>query len=275
MEASIKRFLSGSGSGDGSGDGSGSGDGYGYGFGSGFGDGSGSGDGYGYGYGFGSGFGDGSGSGAGYGDGYGSGSGDGYGDGSGSGDGYGYGFGSGFGDGSGSGAGYGDGDGDGDGSGYGEKLMKYQGKKVYYIDSIPCVFESVHDNWASVMVINCEDFTTKKAVVAKLDGLFAHGETVRKAFSAVTEKVMDNMDDDEKKRRFLEAFPEYETPYKIDDFFSWHHIVTGSCEFGRKKFAQEHGINLDGEMTVKQFIELTRGSYGGYRIGELLELYKK
>ena len=239
MEASIKRFLSGSG----------------YGFGSGFG--SGDGDGYGFGDGFGSGSGDGSGSGYGFGSGFGSGDGDG----SGSGDG--------FGSGSGDGSGYGFGDGSG------EKLMKYQGKKVYYIDSIPCVFESVHDNWASVMVINCEDFTTKKAVVAKLDGLFAHGETVREAFSAVTEKVMDNMDDDEKKRRFLEAFPEYETPYKIDDFFSWHHIVTGSCEFGRKKFAQEHGINLDGEMTVKQFIELTRGSYGGYRIGELLELYKK
>lgn len=126
------------------------------------------------------------------------------------------------------------------GDGGGEKITLYQGRKVYYIDSIPCIFEYVHDNWA-----------------------------------AITEKVMDNMDDDEKKSRFLEAFPEYETPYKTADFFSWHHVVTGSCEFGRKQFAQEHGIDLDGEMTVKAFIELTRSSYGGERIKGLESLYRK
>jgi len=34
------------------------------------------------------------------------------------------------------------------------------------------------------------------------------------------------------------------------------------------------GIDLAGEMTVKQFIELTRTSYGGERIAELESLYK-
>ena len=84
---------------------------------------------------------------------------------------------------------------------------------------------------------------------------------------------MENMDDDEKKRRFLESFPEYEMPYKTVDLFNWHHVVTGSCEFGRKQFAQEHGIDLGGEMTVKQFICLTGDSYGGDRIKELASLY--
>ena len=201
------------------------------------------------------------------------GGGDGAGDGAGDGDGDGAGDGDGWGDGDGAGDGAGAGGGWGDG--WGEKTTLHQGRKVYYIDQIPCVFESVHDNWAAVLIIDRNDFSTKKAFVAKLDGQFAHGETIKDAFSAVTEKVMDNMDDDEKKRRFLETFPEYEKPYKIADFFSWHHVVTGSCEFGRKQFAREHGINLDGEMTVKAFIELTRSSYGGERIKELETLYRK
>lgn len=189
----------------------------------------------------------------------------------------GYGSSDGDGDGYGDGSGYGYGDGDGDGygygSGYGEKITVFKGRTVYYVDSIPCIFESVHDTWASVIVIDRIDFTTKQAFIAKQDGFFAHGETIRDAFNAVMEKVTESMDDDEKKRLFLEAFPEYETPYKTADFFSWHHVVTGSCEFGRKQFAKEHGIDLEGEMTVKQFIEMTRSSYGGEKVAELVNLY--
>ena len=112
------------------------------------------------------------------------------------------------------------GSGDGYGDGYGEKIAKFRGQSVYYIDSLPCIFESVHNDWASVQVIDREDFTLKHAFIAKLDGLFAHGNTIREAFDAVTEKAMENMDDDEKKRRFLESFPEYEMPYKTVDFFN-------------------------------------------------------
>jgi hypothetical protein len=224
-------------------------------------------------YGYGSGSGSGSGSGYGSGDGSGSGDGDGYGSGYGYGSGDGYGSGSGYGYGSGDGSGSGDGDGFGDGSGSGEKIKKFNGKPVYYVDSIPCIFASVHDTWASVEVISKDDFSLSRAFIAKQDGFFAHGETIREAFKAVLEKVTENMDDDEKKRRFLEEFPEYETPYKTDAFFSWHHVVTGSCEFGRKQFAQEHDIDLGGEMTVKQFIDLTRNSYGGEKIAQLVNLY--
>ena len=213
-------------------------------------------------------------SGYGYGDGYGSGSGSGsgYGYGSGSGSGTGNGSGSGTGSGTGYGDGYGDGDGDGDGDG--ERIAVFHGKKVYYVDSIPCIFESVHDTWASVFVIEREDFTKKKAFLAKLDGQIAHGETIKKAFTAAMEKALDGMDIEEKKASFREKFPLYIEPYHTNDFFTWHHVLTGSCEFGRKQFADEHNINLDGEMTVKQFCDLTANAYNGSVIQQLEALYR-
>jgi hypothetical protein len=171
----------------------------------------------------------------------------------------------------GSGSGYGDGS--GDGSGYGERLVQFSGKPVFYVDSIPCVFVSVHDAWAAVLIINRNDFTSKPAFIARQDGFFAHGETIREAFAAVTEKVMDNMDFDEKKKSFVEKFPSLTDDYPTMDFFSWHHVVTGSCDLGRKSFANEKGIDLSGMMTVSRFFELTRNAYGGERIKELEEAY--
>jgi len=172
-----------------------------------------------------------------------------------------------------SGYGSGSGSGYGSGNGSGEKIKRFSGKPVFYVDSIPCVFESVHENWAAVLVINRDDSTTKPAFLARQDGYFAHGETIREAFAAVTEKVMDNMDVDEKKRSFVEKFPALTDEYPAMDFFAWHHVITGSCEYGRKSFAEENGIDLAGTMTVKKFFELTRAAYGGERIKELEEMY--
>jgi len=220
------------------------------------------------GYGSGTGYGSGSSDGSGSGDGYGNGSGYGYGNGEGSG--YGNGEGSGYG----SGTGYGSGYGNGEGSGYGERIAVFHGKKVYYVDSIPCIFESVHDTWASILVVSRDYFTSKKAFLAKLDGKIAHGKTIKEAFAAVTEKILDGMDIEEKKASFREKFPLYTEPYPTMDFFTWHHVLTGSCEFGRNQFADEHNINLDGKMTVKQFCDLTANAYNGSVIQQLEALYR-
>ena len=202
-----------------------------------------------------------------FGDGYGYGSGDG--SGYGSGDGYGYGSGDGYGYGS----GYGSGDGYGYGSGDGENLKKFKGQTVYYIDGIPCLFVSVKRDSARILVVDNITVETTPAFIAKQAGKFAHGETLHEAFAAVTEKVFEGMDFEEKKKSFFEKFPSETIHYKTADFYQWHHIVTGSCEFGRKQFAREHGIDLNGDMTVKQFINLTRSAYGGDRIKELESLY--
>lgn len=51
--------------------------------------------------------------------------------------------------------------------------------------------------------------------------------------------------------------------------------LTGSCEMGRREFAKSHGYSLTEEelLTVEEFIELTKNSYGGSVIRKLREAY--
>ena len=281
MEDLIKSFLKIDGSGFGFGDGDGDGSGYGDGDGSGLGSGSGSGDG------------DGSGSGSGDGYGSGSGSGDGDGDGDSDGSGSGFGDGSGYSDGSGSGSGSGDGDGDGfgDGSGSGDgsviKIANYKkgflsnqtfgldklnGKDVYYIDNIPCHFLCIVGNVAKVEIIK-NDFSREVQYVAKSGYFFAHGETKEKSIRAVSDKFFASLSFEEKKNEFLSKFKK-EARYPNQEFFIWHHYLTGSCESGRKIFVQSKNIDLQESMTVLEFLNLTKNEYNGNKIRELIESYK-
>ena len=228
MEDLIKKFLSiGSGSGDGYGDGSGSG--------------SGSGDGYGYG----DGYGDGSGSGSGYGSGYGYG--DGYGDGSG--DGYGY------------GDGYGDGYGSGSGSGYGYGVKTYNGQKVYIIDGLETIIESIKANYSKGFILN-KDLTLKPCYIAKTGDCFAHGGTLKDAVRDATKKYTHTLPVEERIKSFTQQFKKG-TKYRAEEFFNWHNTLTGSCEFGRKQFCFDNVINVSTDkLTVEEFIKLTKNSYG-------------
>ena len=241
LEDRIKTFLSlscGSGDGYSSGDGSGSGDGYS------------SGDGYN----------------SGYGDGYGYGSGSGDGDGYGHGDGYGYGSGYGYGYGSGSGDGYGYGHGDG----YGVKEIN--GDLVYIVDDVPTIIKSVRDNIAQGFILQ-RDLTLTPCYVVKEQNRFAHGETLHDAFSALQEKLYDDSTEKERIEAFRKKFPKYDTPYPNRDLFAYHHVLTGSCRMGRESFCKDKGIDLDGSTTVREFVELTKDSYGGDVICKLPEVY--
>ena len=230
-----------------------------------------SGDGYGYGDGYGSGYGDGDGSGDG--SGYGSGYGDGDGDGSGYGygDGYGDGSGDGSGNGSGSGYGYGDGNGSGDGSGY-DGIKSFHGNVVFLIDEIQTILDKVHGNIAKGRILK-NDLTTTKCFILKQNGRFAHGKTLREARNALAEKLFDGMDEEERIEAFM-AEHDLDTAYPNTDLYSWHHRLTGSCEMGRKAFAEDHGIDVEhGSMTVEEFIALTKNAYGGAIIQKLEQKY--
>ena len=233
----------------------------GYGYGDGYGDGSGYGSGYGDGYGYG--YGDGSGYGSGYGYGYG----DGDGDGSGYGSGDGYGYGSGYGDGSGYGSGYGDGYGYGDGG-----LSEINGQKVYLVDDTPTILSSIHGNVAKGFILK-SDFTMDPCFIVKGNGMFAHGATLREAMSDLTEKMFEDMPEDERIAEFIKAHPDKNKAYPNQDLFDWHHRLTGSCMAGRKAFVENHGLTLDGETTVSDFIKLTENAYNGYVIKNLDKAY--
>ena len=202
--------------------------------------GSGSGDGSGYGYGYGFGYGDGDGSGYGFGSGFG------YGDGDGSGYGYGYGYGFGYG------------------------IKSYAGKDVYLLDGVQTIIAAVHRNTAVGYILG-NDLTLRRCYIAKGNGYFAHGDTLKGAVDALQDKIYVNLDTDEKIGRFITEV-DADKKYPAKFFYDWHHRLTGSCEMGRKDFAMRNGIDLDTDsFTVREFINLTENAYGGEIIRKVKE----
>ena len=226
-----------------------------------------SGSGYGYGYhdNYDNGSGDGSGCGSGYGysDSYGDGSGDG--SGSGSGDGYAFGdcYGSGY------GSGYGDYDGSGFGDCYGSNLKSINGKKIYMIDGIAITISHIHGNIAKVTIIN-RDLTETPCYIVKEGKYFAHGKTIAEAHEALQEKLFYEMPAEKRIAEFWKCHKKG-IKYPTKDFFEWHHKLTRSCLMGRQQFAKDHDVDLDGEMTVEEFIALTKNAFGGDIIKRLEE----
>lgn len=174
--------------------------------------------------------------------------------------GYGYGYGSGYGYGYGSGSGY--------GTLIGCVLNSHM---IYDIDDVATIIYRVFGNYAKGAIVN-DDMTLTPCYVAKHGSTFAHGETLREARQALEKKLLEDMPIEERIEAFREKFKPGKA-YPTLEFYEWHNMLTGSCEMGRKQFAKEHGVNLDGEMTVEQFINLTENAYGGENIKMLKPYY--
>ena len=209
----------------------------------------------GYGYGYGKGYGDAYGYGKGYGKGYGDGKGDGYG--------YGKGYSYGYGDGYGKGYGY----------DYNDGIVALNGEFVYIVDRVPTIIKSIRGGYAQAEVVN-NDMTTTECYVAKVGNKFAHGHTLREAREMAQKKYNDALPVKEKIAAFVERYPTLDTVVPNADLFREHNFLTRSCEFGRRHFVEQHGIDLDGSMTVAEFITRTSREYGGDIINRLLNEYK-
>ena len=224
------------------------------------------GDGYGYGYGYGNGDGDGdgygNGNGYGNGDGYGYGYGNGYGNGDGDGNGYGYGYGYGDGD--------GDGNGDGNGDGYG--IKEINGHTIFSVDDVYTIFTSIRGNVAKGFILE-KNTKLVPCYIVKENNKFAHGSTLRDAFTSLQEKLYDDSTEEERIEAFKTKFPEYDTKYDNRDLFAYHHVLTGSCRMGRESFVNNKGLSLDDKTTVREFVELTKNAYGGKIIRKLPKAY--
>ena len=219
------------------------------------------GNGSGYGSGDGSGFGFGSGYGYGFGFGFGSGDGIGFGFGSGDGNGSGYGYGN--------GSGYGSGDGNGSGYGYGNGISKYNNHYVFIIDNISTIITSIHGNVAKGFILN-KNLTLEKIFVAKGNNKFAHGKTLKEAVADLQEKIFDDLGIEEKIEMFNKQFNRFDK-YIGEEFYKWHHILTGSCTAGRNNFVRENNLDLKKTYSVDEFIKITKNSYGGNIIKKLCE----
>ena len=138
------------------------------------------------------------------------------------------------------------------------------------IDNTPTIIESVVSNYAKGCILS-DDLTFNPCYIAKVGDYFAHGETLKQAFEDATSKYSENMPLEDRINLFVEHF-KTDKPYLALEFFKWHNILTGSCEFGRRNFCQERGIDIDKDyLTISDFIRLTENSYGSDAIKLLKE----
>ena len=197
----------------------------------------------------------------------------------------GYGYGYSYGNGDGIKCGYGGGDGwgngydydcsygNGNGNSYSDRISNLNGYDVYRVDDIPTIFTHIHGNVAKGYILE-QNVILKPCYIVKGNGYFAHGETLKDAQFALEEKILSGMDIRKKIKLFKEKFSDVNKKYFVKDFYQWHHILTGSCEMGRKSFARNHDIDIENDMiTVKEFINLTEDAYRGKIIKELKESY--
>lgn len=213
--------------------------------------------------------------------------GNGYGGGGGSGGGCSYGDGSGAGFGSGGGDGYSNGSGNCFGDGYGcgvggcggsysgKGVKELNGDNVYLIDCIQTIIKSVHGNIAQGFILK-SDLTLQPCYIVKEQNYFARGDTLHDAFTSLQEKLerlYDESTEEERIEAFVKKFPDYDMPYPNRDLFAYHNVLTGSYRMGRESFCKDKGINLDGSTTVRDFVFLTKDSYGSEIIRRLPQAY--
>lgn len=180
----------------------------------------------------------------------------------------GHGYGDGDGDGRGHGCGYGNGDGYGCGDGY--DIKAYNGQAIYLVDKIETIIKSAYGNLAKGFILN-RDLTLSPCYIAKSGGLFAHGKTLAEAQQALSDKLFEDMPEDERIDAFLDEF-QLGTKYPASKFFDWHNKLTGSCKMGRDTFVKNHGIDLETDMfTVEEFIALCEDNYGWNVVKSLKE----
>lgn len=206
-------------------------------------------------------YGGGSGSGVGGSSGYSIGTGYGEGNGAGSGSGMRYGYGCGYG--CGDSNIYSDDSGSGSGAGYynfGSSFNSINGKKIYIVDGVATIINHIHGNIAKGAIIN-NNLTETSCYIVKEGKYFAHGKTLLEANAALQEKLFEKKPTEERIVAFWECHKKG-VKYPTKDFFEWHHKLTGSCLMGRQQFAKDHGVDLEGEMTVEEFIALTQNAFG-------------
>ena len=145
--------------------------------------------------------------------------------------------------------------------------------KVWKVDGVPTIIINIHGNIA-------EGYTPKQNVnlvpcyIAKVGNYFAHGTTAHEALQDAQEKYEQNKPLSERIADTVAKYPTLDTVVSHTELYALHHTLTGSCRFGRDEFAANHGLDPEqGEMTMRQFINLTIDAYGGDAIKELLHAY--
>lgn len=152
-------------------------------------------------------------------------------------------------------------------------ILSVDGRKIYIIDEIPTAIDNIKGNIAIGKILQA-DMSWKQCYIARVGNSFAHGETSHEAFKDATAKDLVDMPFAVKIKRFKERFPSLDDTAQVSEFYNWHNTLTGSCKMGRKHWLNEHGYNMDTDIsTVRNFLEQTKNDYGSNVITKVLELY--
>ena len=182
------------------------------------------------------------------------------------------------------GDGYGGGDGcgksfgNGDGYAFGEGdligVKEFGKERVWNVDGVPTIIDLVHGNYACGLVLN-GDLTTTPCYIAKVGNILSHGRTLKEAIRHAENKPISELSFKERIKQFRAEFPTLDTLATCREFCRWHRILTGSCQMGTDKFVKDHGLDMDGEYTVRVFINMAiHIVYGGNMIREVLKTYE-
>ena len=140
------------------------------------------------------------------------------------------------------------------------------------VDNMQTIITLVHGNIAQGFILQ-SDLQLEPCFIVKENNKFAHGNTLRDAFTSLQEKLYDNSTKEERIEAFKQKFPSYDTKYDNQDLFTYHHVLTGSCRMGRESFVLDRGLSLDDKITVREFVQLTKNAYGGNIIKQLPQAY--
>ena len=121
-------------------------------------------------------------------------------------------------------------------------------------------------------IIN-RDKTLTPCYIVRYGNSFAHGESLKDAARDALAKHMQDMPEEERIAEFIKAHPDVSATYPCEDLFRWHNTLTGSCEFGRRQFCKDNGIDLNGSYTVLFFLNITKNAYGGEVIKSVIREY--
>ena len=175
--------------------------------------------------------------------------------------------------GSGDGSGYGD----GDGSGYGFdlKAITINGKyyKIFKIDDVETIIEHQRGDYAQGYILN-KDLTLEKCWIAQVEGYYAHGRTLKDAYTDAQNKALRDSPIEQRISMFKEKYPNLKTEVKGQELFDWHNILTGSCKFGRESFCKNNNLSIEKNYTVAFFLEITKNAYGSEVIKQLKTAYE-
>lgn len=145
---------------------------------------------------------------------------------------------------------------------------------VYNCDGIPTILTNIHNNYAKGYIIKKETF--EPCYVARVNGYYAHGKTLREARNEAHNKSMKSIPIEERIERFKNKYPSLDNKASNYDLFKWHNFLTDSCLMGREIFASDNDIDLNKSMTIQDFLSLTSRDnlFGNEIMKKLYDTYK-